>query len=149
MPGRSRSGTLSVGGKSVLVIQAGAPAAGPAGVCATLRLQREGDQTPATGLSGGTSVAIFADGQCGWSAQSDVPWITLTAGGGGAGNGTISYLAQPNPNPDARTGIIGVGEKAFRVNQLGSGTGGAAAGGADGGGDSGGSSGGDSGGDSG
>jgi hypothetical protein len=130
-------------------VQAGTPAPNPATACANLRLQREGDQTPAAGLSGATSVAVFADGQCSWSAQSVAPWITLTAGGGGNGNGTVSYIAQPNADTQARSTTISVGDKRFVINQLGKEADGGAGAGSDGGGDSGGASGGDSGGSSG
>ena len=116
--------------------------------CLNLRLQREGDQTPASGLSGPTSVGVLADGQCSWFAQASAPWVSLTAGGGGNGNGTVSYLVQPNETSQARSAMITVGTKAFVINQLNKEAGGAS-GGSDGGGDSGGGSGGDSGGSSG
>jgi hypothetical protein len=61
--GQPRTGTLSVGLASVFVVQAGAAATGDPAACSNLRLQREGDQTPAQGLSGATSVGVFADGQ--------------------------------------------------------------------------------------
>ncbi|MBP8297721.1 MAG: hypothetical protein KAX84_16535, partial [Burkholderiales bacterium] len=117
--------------------------------CSNLRLQREGDQTPAQGLTGATSVGVFADGQCGWSALSDATWISLTAGGAGNGNGTVSYVAQPNADTQVRSATIAVGEKVFVVNQLGQEAGSCATCSSDGGGDSGGGSGGDSGGSSG
>jgi hypothetical protein len=145
---QARTGSVVVNGALVTVVQAGAvTVGGPA--CANLRLQREGDQGPATGLSGPTSVGVFADGQCGWIAAADAPWITLTSGAAGNGNGTIGYMTQPNPNNDSRTATINVGDKAFSVIQYGQATAQGQGGGSDGGGDSGGSSGGDSGGSSG
>ena len=142
-----RTGTINVAGTLLLVVQAGTSTPNPA-ACSNLRLQREGDQTPAAGLTGPTSLAIFADGQCSWSAQSNAPWVTLTAGGGGNGNGTVSYLVQPNDASQARSATITVGDKPFVINQLNKEAGGGG-GGSDGGGDSGGASGGDSGGSSG
>ncbi|MBK9605102.1 MAG: hypothetical protein IPO58_01205 [Betaproteobacteria bacterium] len=147
--GQPRTGTLSVGLASVFVVQAGVAATGDPAACSNLRLQREGDQTPAAGLSGATSVGVFADGQCGWAALSDASWISLTAGGAGNGNGTVSYVAQPNADTQVRSATITVGEKNFVVNQLGQEPGSNTCACSDGGGDSGGGSGGDSGGSSG
>ncbi|MEP7083481.1 MAG: BACON domain-containing carbohydrate-binding protein, partial [Betaproteobacteria bacterium] len=145
-----RTGTLSVGGATTLVVQAGAPPPNSPVACANLRLQREGEQAPAGRRTGPSSVGVFADGECRWTSQADVSWITLTAGGAGNGNGTISYIAQPNTEVEARTANIRIADKNFVINQLGaasdSGNGG---GGSDCGGDSGGGSGGDSGGGSG
>ena len=144
-----RTATISVFGApvSVSVTQAGTIAPPAGSECTTLQLQRAGDQTPAAGLSGPTSVGVLADRQCGWVAQANAPWVTLTAGAAGKGNGTISYMAEPNAG-DARSALIAVGEKSFSVNQLGGATN-PSGGGSDGGGDSGGGSGGDSGGSSG
>ena len=142
----ARTGMINVNGKSLLVVQSGT-AAPNAVACASLKLQREGDQMPATALSGPTSVAVLADGQCNWSAQVNAPWVTLTSGGGGSGNGTISYLLQQNDDTQARSATISVLDKTFIINQMDRDSGGG--GGSDGGGDSGGGSGGDSGGSSG
>jgi hypothetical protein len=143
-----RVGTITIGGAPLIVVQSGAAPPNSATACSNFRLQREGDQIPGGGLTGPTSVAVFADGQCGWQAQSNVNWISLTAGGAGSGNGTISYVALPNPDVDARSASVTVGGKRFVINQLGRGSD-SGSGGSDGGGDSGGSSGGDSGGSSG
>ncbi|MBK9608607.1 MAG: hypothetical protein IPO58_20020 [Betaproteobacteria bacterium] len=143
-----RTATIGVANALVAVTQSGNIPPSTGNECQTLRLQRAGDQMPAAGLTGPTSVGVLADPQCGWVAQSDAPWITLTAGAAGSGNGTISYMAEPN-SFDVRSALIKVGAESFSVNQLGSGTDPGTGGGGDGGGDSGGSSGGDSGGDSG
>ena len=140
-----RTGTINVSGSLLLVVQGGTVVPTPA-ACANLQLQREGDQTPALGLSGPTSFGVFADGQCSWSAQTVAPWVSLAVGGGGNGNGSVSYLVQPNEG-EARSATIMISGKAFVINQLDLSAGGG--GGGDGGGDSGGGSGGDSGGSSG
>jgi uncharacterized protein (TIGR03437 family) len=44
---------------------------------------------------------------CGWSAFSDVTWLTLTSGASGSGNGAITYHAAANPSA-ARSGSIHV-----------------------------------------
>ena len=84
-----------------------------------MRLQREGDQLAAAGLSGATTFDVFADGACRWTAQSGSAWVTLTEGGSGTGNGVISYFVQPNPSPEPRVAVIQVGIRAFAVNQIG------------------------------
>jgi hypothetical protein len=142
-----RTATINVAGATLTVIQYGSIPVPQGTECKTLRLQRQGDQTTAVGLSGPTSVGVFADRQCGWTAKTDATWVTLTSGAAGYGNGTLSYIAQPNDG-DARSALIKIGDQDFNVNQMGNSTNPSTPGN-DGGGDSGGSSGGDSGGDSG
>lgn len=153
----SRSGTIVVAGHAIVVTQAGTPPV--ANSCATIRLQRDGDQMSAAGLSGEGSVAITADSLCTWSSQSSTPWLSVTAGGTGTGNGTLRYVVQPNPTSQVRIGSINTEGKLFTVTQQGrdpsdpggqgdSGGDNSGGGGGDsgsGGGDSGGGSGGDSG----
>jgi hypothetical protein len=138
-----RTAKIGVAGAQVSVTQHGTiPPAGDE--CLSIQLQRAGDQIPAAGLSGPTPVAVRAEGTCGWVAQTNAPWITLTAGASGKGGGTVSYMTLPNDG-DARSALITIGNKNFNVNQLGTGTN-PVFGGNDGGGDSsGGSAGGDGG----
>jgi hypothetical protein len=81
----SRTGAITIGGLTIPVAQAGAvevPATAAAGgPCATIRLQRDGDQMSAAGLSGDSSVAVLADSVCVWTSQSTAPWLTVTGGG--------------------------------------------------------------------
>jgi uncharacterized membrane protein YgcG len=139
-----RTGTLAVAGSVVAVTQSGTVPPPVSDECVSLRLQRSGDQMPANGLTGATSLGVFADRQCGWVAQSNAPWITLTAGAAGNGNGTVSYISQPNDG-GFRSALISIGDKNFSVNQLGNNSDPTGSGFSDGGGDSGGSSGGDGG----
>ncbi|MEP7083287.1 MAG: BACON domain-containing carbohydrate-binding protein, partial [Betaproteobacteria bacterium] len=158
----SRTGAITIGGLTIPVVQAGTVevatvAPPPANPCAGIRLQRDGDQMPAAGLSGDSAVAVLADSVCAWNSQSTAPWLTVTAGGAATGNGTLKYSVQPNPDPALRIGNINVAGKLFTVTQAGSdvqtrdngndsggdssGGGGGGSGGGDGGGSSGGSSG--------
>ena len=121
----SRTGAITVAGLSIPVAQAGtaeaaAAPAPPTNPCATIRLQRDGDQIAAEGLSGDSSVAVLADAICAWSSQSMAPWLTVTAGGSGTGNGTIKYSVQANPDPQLRIGTINTAGKTFTVTQQGS-----------------------------
>ena len=68
--------------------------------------------------AGGTgTVAVTASGGCAWTAQSNVPWITVTAGANGVGSGTVSYSVAANTAPTARTGTINVAGNTFTVTQ--------------------------------
>ena len=157
----SRTGAITVGGLTIPVVQAGTVEAAaapppPPNPCAGIRLQRDGDQMPAAGLSGESAVAVLADSVCAWSSQSTAPWLTVTAGGAATGNGTLKYSVQANRDAQLRIGTINVSGKLFTVSQQGvdvatrdngndsggdsSGGGGGGSGG-DGGGSSGGSSG--------
>jgi uncharacterized membrane protein YgcG len=120
----ARSGALTLGNLTIPVTQSGvtevaAPISTPANPCETLRLQREGVQVAAGGLTGAQSFDVIADGQCIWRAQSNAEWITLTAGGGASGNGTVRYVVEPNNNLQPRNGTLTVGTKSFTINQLG------------------------------
>ena len=159
----SRTGTINVGNLSIPLAQGGTvevaqvPPAPPA-PCATFRLQRDGDQLAADGVSGEASVAVFADSSCGWASQSNAPWLIVTGGAAANGSGTLKYVAQPNLGENLRTGTIAAGNKTFTVSQqgraitgrdTGSDGGGDTSGGGGGGGGSGGGGGGGSGGSSG
>ena len=145
-----RTDKLVISSKSILITQLGRPV----NQCTTLRLQRDGDQINAEGLSGATSFTVYAEAGCEWFAQANVAWIKVVAGGSGKGNGAVSYVVDANTSfSDDRQGQIQISGSGFTVKQFrtDAGTG---QNGSDGGGDSGdgggaGSSGGDSGGDSG
>ena len=159
----SRTGSISIGGLSIPIVQSGTVEAAvapppPPNPCATFRLQRDGDQMPADGLSGESAVAVYADSICTWNSQSAAPWLTITTGAAGSGNGTLKYVVQPNSDPKLRIGTITSGGRSFTITQqgrdtttrdTGSDSGGDSSGGGGGGGGSGGGGGGGSGGGSG
>jgi uncharacterized membrane protein YgcG len=122
-----RTATMTVGGRAVQLIQAGAPVVvpPPSGVtepCATLRLQRTGDQIAAGATSGATLFAVYADDACQWQAESNASWVTVVSGGRGFGNGTVGYLVNRNPDILSRSTSITIanaaGDQAFTVNQV-------------------------------
>ena len=45
---------------------------------------------------------------CAWTASSNQPWLTITAGSSGSGNATITYAVAANTSSAARTGQITV-----------------------------------------
>jgi alpha-tubulin suppressor-like RCC1 family protein len=56
------------------------------------------------------SFAVSAPEDVAWSAESLVPWITITGAVGGTGNGTITYTVDSNSGTDTRDGQIVVRE---------------------------------------
>jgi hypothetical protein len=45
---------------------------------------------------------------CAWKVQSDVSWISITAGVDNTGRGTVQFVVQPNGSEAERIGHIGV-----------------------------------------
>ena len=60
-------------------------------------------------------VIVTAPAGCGWSATSNVPWIT--SGSGGIGNSALSYHVAVNATGIARMGTITIAGLTFTVNQ--------------------------------
>ncbi len=52
------------------------------------------------------SFAMSTGAGCAWTAVSQAPWITVTAGAAGTGPGTVSYSATANSATSARSGTI-------------------------------------------
>jgi hypothetical protein len=67
---------------------------------------------------GNGNVLVILDGPCTWTAQSQAPWITMTAGLSGTGNGLVQFVVPPNDGP-ARTGFVKIAEQQYRVSQTG------------------------------
>jgi hypothetical protein len=110
--GPARTGTLEVGGATLTIAQAsGAP-----GAC-SISLQPTSVSTPAGG--GVATVTVTAGFGCPWTAVSNVPWLTITAGGGN-GNGTVTLNVAPNSG-SARSGTATIAGQTFTVNQAGAG----------------------------
>jgi all-beta uncharacterized protein len=62
---------------------------------------------------------VHAGATCRWTAVSNDPWLTITAGQAGMGDGTVTFLVAPNPNRPNRNGSLTVAGSTFRVNQDG------------------------------
>jgi hypothetical protein len=62
-----------------------------------------------------SSVTSSSD-ECPWTAVSNAPWITITAGSSGTGNGTVSYSLSANTG-DPRTGTMTIAGQTFTVHQ--------------------------------
>jgi hypothetical protein len=71
----------------------------------------------ASGSNGIVNVASTAN--CGWTAVSNSPFITITSGASGTAPGTVGFTVAGNSGPNQRTGTITVGDKTFTVTQDG------------------------------
>jgi hypothetical protein len=65
---------------------------------------------------GSATMSVTAGSGCGWTAASQTPWITITAGSSGSGNGSVSYSVQANTG-SARSGTLTVAGQTFTVYQ--------------------------------
>lgn len=70
---------------------------------------------------GGTGLVTVtvSDPSCGWQAQADVPWITVTGGETGTGSGSVAYTITANTSREPRAGSITVADKLVNVRQEG------------------------------
>ena len=118
--GGFRSGTLTIGGTTFTLNQAGVSAAAPAPPASptcTLTLQPVSTSTSAAGGTGVVSITTAAG--CGWTAASGAPWLTITTTPGGSGSGSFGYTVAANTSTTARIGSITAGSATFTVNQAG------------------------------
>ncbi len=70
---------------------------------------------PAAGATDQTFQVQMSAG-CAWTANSNVPWITITSGASGSGPDTVTYSVVANTG-SAQTGTITAGGQTFTVNQ--------------------------------
>jgi hypothetical protein len=77
--------------------------------------------SPATvsiGPQGGTgTIEVTSSTGCGWTAASEVDWVTITTGASGSGSATVTYVVAPNTGASARTGSIKVGGSGLTIQQ--------------------------------
>jgi glucose/sorbosone dehydrogenase/all-beta uncharacterized protein len=67
---------------------------------------------------GAGAVDVTAGSGCTWTAESQVPWITVTGGATGTGNGTVTYSVAPyTGKPKNRNGTLTIAELTFSVKQ--------------------------------
>lgn len=69
------------------------------------------------GNGGAGSVGVTSVAACGWIAESNASWITITGGSSGTGNGSVSYSVGANLGSNIRSGAIVVGGQTFTVYQ--------------------------------
>jgi hypothetical protein len=111
-PGPARTGEVIVADLVFTVSQAGSGC--------SFSLSPTTETFTAGGGTGTFSVNV-EDG-CAWTAISDEPWITVTAGSG-SGPGTVRYVVAANGGQDSRSGSIQIGDEVFTVIQTAEGGG--------------------------
>ena len=105
----SRTGTVTVGGQTFTVTQAGI-------ACSTTIAP----VSTSVGASGGQgSVTVTLPSICPWTASSAVSWITITSGTSGTGNGSVGYTVAANTATSPRSGNLTIGGQTFSVSQAG------------------------------
>lgn len=107
--GVARSGSVTVAGQTISVSQSAAGASCSYALAPT--------SVAASAAGGPESAAITAGVGCAWSANSDVPWLSVTAGAAGSGNGTVAYTVATNTQTSPRTGHITVQGQTLTVSQ--------------------------------
>ncbi len=105
LSGPQRAGTLTIGGQTVQVQQG-------AGCSYSV-----GTEALNVGAAGGTTeVAVSAPVGCTWTAQSGVPWITLTRGATGSGPGVVTLQVASTDGP-TRSGTVTIAGQTVQVQQ--------------------------------
>ena len=103
--GAARSGTATIAGQTFTVNQASG--------CFSLM----SPPSQSIGAAGGLgSTAITSGIGCTWTATSNDPWITVTAGATHTGSGTVTFSSGANTGP-ARIGTLSIAGQIFTVNQ--------------------------------
>jgi hypothetical protein len=111
--GPAREGAVVVAGQTYSVSQSAAGGPGPQPGC-ELSVSPQSESFAASGGDG--TVRVTASGSnCGWSAASNVPWITVAATAGN-GNGSVRYSVAANTGA-ARTGTMNVAGTTISVTQ--------------------------------
>lgn len=106
--GATRTGTVTIASQLHTVTQAGAAAP-----CA-YSIEPSNQSVPASGGPG--TISVTAAAGCAWTAASQVPWITVTAGSSGTGTGIVSLTIAANTGA-ARTGTVTVADRTYSVAQ--------------------------------
>jgi hypothetical protein len=67
--------------------------------------------------AGGTArISVFAGTNCGWSAASSEPFVTITSGGSGTGNGATSISVSANAGP-TRSAVLTIAGRPVTISQ--------------------------------
>ena len=105
----SRTGMVTIGGRSVSVTQPGQP-------CSTPSVS----PTSVSIVSGGGSGTVTVSGRtdCNWSVSDNETWITATPSTV-TGGGTVTVTVSANAGSSARTGTVTIGGLSVSVSQSG------------------------------
>jgi hypothetical protein len=108
MTASSRTGTISVAGKTFTVTQQGL------NNC-TFSIS---PKSKSFSKNGGTAtVSVTTSGGCGWTATSNDSWITITSAAAATGTGVVSYSVSANNSKAPRVGTMLLAGNTFTVKQ--------------------------------
>lgn len=111
--GAARTGTLTIGGQSVTVIQAA-----PSSTSCAVTL----DSNSITFLPGGGGgrIEVTAATGCAWTVESASPgWLAVMSGASGTGTGAVMYEVSSNTATTTRLSTLSIGGQTFTVSQTG------------------------------
>ena len=80
-------------------------------------LSPESQVVPAAAGSG--TIGVSTADSCPWSAASNAPYLTVTAGASGTGPGTVRYSVAANTSASQRSGTITIAQQTATVMQSG------------------------------
>ena len=103
----SLTGTVTIAGQTLTVIEAGS-------TC-TYQLSATSALVGAAGGSG--SATVSTAGGCAWTATSGVNWITFAGSSSGSGNGSVGYVVASNPGPCARKSALTIAGLTYMITQ--------------------------------
>jgi hypothetical protein len=107
--GASRTGTLTIAGRTFTVTQAA--------VIPTLCSYSISPDSQKVNKDGGTlSVTVSTDSGCAWTAASNTSWIAIISGASGTGDGTVTFNVEKNDGKK-RTGTLTVAGRNAKVEQ--------------------------------
>ncbi|GJQ58553.1 MAG: hypothetical protein SCALA701_13540 [Candidatus Scalindua sp.] len=113
----TRSGTITIEGKTFYVTQLGQPDC----TYTVTPISQTFDSNVNTGSFTVTAIDADACSSNRWTATSNEPnWITIKSGGSGTGDGTVHYSVTANSGRSIRTGTISIEGQTFTVHQSGS-----------------------------
>ena len=105
----SRTGTMTIGGLTFTVTQAGA--------CTVFSISPASQSFTASGGSG--SVAVTAGTGCSWTVSGNKSWNTITSSKSGTGSGTVTYSVAANPYTYSRDDNVTIAGQTLKVAQAG------------------------------
>jgi len=116
------SGGLSGGTNPASLVMNG-PQAVSAGFVALSSCSYTLSRTSFAGMSEGDIgfVNVTAAEGCAWTAASNAPWLTVSAGAPGTGNGIARFLLAANPSTSLRSGVLTIAGQSVVVGQAGTG----------------------------
>ena len=103
----TRSGTITVGDKTVTVFQYGS------------RMKLSEYSSNQDYLTHVIPIVVDALAVTTWSVTPNASWISVVDGGNGRGGDTVSIAIGENPSYKARTGTVTIGTETFTVTQAG------------------------------